>query len=285
MSLTYLRPRSQNKAVALLAEYGYDAKIISGGTALVLMLQQKLIAPAVLVSLARVPGLDYLRAGEEGLHIGANTTIHQVAQAPLVRERFPALSYACDVVGNIRVRQQATLAGNLAEADYASDPPAMLLALEAAVDVRGPSGERRIPLSDFFLGMYTTVLAPEEIISNIFIPWLPDQTRMTYRKFTTRSEGDRPCVAVAAVATMEDGICHDLRVAVGAATEIGRRLSEAEAMAHGHALGNELIGEIAAHYASRLDPLDDLRGSAWYRREMIRVEVSRALEEVRNGPQ
>lgn len=285
MSLTYLRPRSLDEAAALLSEYGYDAKIISGGTAVVLMLQQKLIAPAVLVSLDQVSGLDYLRAGRDGLHVGANTTIHQVAQAPLVRERFPALSYACDVVGNIRVRQQATLAGNLAEADYASDPPAMLLALDAAVDVRGAGGERHIPLSDFFLGMYTTQLEPDEIISNIFIPALPADTRMTYRKFTTRSEGDRPCVGVAAVAAMENGTCLDLRVAVGAATAVAQRLPDVEAMAEGRALSDELIGEIADHYASRLDPLDDLRGSAWYRQEMIRVQVSRALEEVRNDPQ
>lgn len=282
MSMKFIEAESIAAAVSTLAQYGYDAKVIAGGTAVVLMLQQKLIAPEVLVSLGRIGGLDYVTVDENGLHLGPMLTLHQVARTPAVQERFPALAHACEVVGNIRVRQQATLAGNLAEADYASDPPAVLLALDAVLTAQGLEGERQIPLSEFFLGFYTTALAPEEIISDVTVPAPAPGTRMTYHKFTTRSSEDRPAVGVAAVATVEDGICRDLRVAVGAATAVPQRLPAVEEQARGARLDAALIEEIAEQYATELEPLDDLRGSAWYRKQMIGVHVRRALTEVSN---
>jgi aerobic carbon-monoxide dehydrogenase medium subunit len=182
------------------------------------------------------------------------------------------------------VRNQATVGGNLAEADYASDPPAALLALEARVRVVGPNEEREIPLSEFFLGFYTTGLAPDEIITEVIVPPLPASAHAAYLKFTSRSAEDRPCIGVAAVADFDDaGRCRDLRVAVGAAMETPQRLAQAEALARGERLTDELIGAIADEYRQALDPLSDFRGSAWYRREMIGVFVQRALAEVRNG--
>lgn len=282
MSLRFLQPESLPEVLEALAQYGDEAELIAGGTALVLLLQQKLIAPRVLISLGSVPDLNYVRAGSDGLHIGPTVLLRQVEQSPLVLQRYPALSYACGVVGNVRVRNQATLGGNLAEADYASDPPAVLLALEATVTVTGPSGSRTVPLADFFLGFYTTVLEPDELITDIFIPSPASGTRMTYLKYRTRSSEDRPCVGVAAVVTMSDQTCTDLRVAVGAATEIPQRLPEVEALAQGQTLSEELMAEIAEQYATRLDMMDDLRGSAWYRSQMVRVHVKRALMEVRD---
>lgn len=283
MTSQFLQPRSVDEAVAVLSQYGYDAKVIAGGTAVVLMLQQKLIAPQVLVSLQDVPGLDYVRNDDDGLHLGPMRTLYDVAHTPAVQAHYPALAHACNVVGNIRVRHQATLAGNVAEADYASDPPAVLAALDAAVTLAGPDGMRTVPLASFFLGFYATALASEELISDVFIPALPPDSRMTYRKYTTRSSEDRPAVGVAAVATVENGVCRDLRVAVGAATATPQRLPDAEAMARGEALEDDLIAAIAEQYATTLDTLDDLRASSWYRAQMIRVLIRRALEEVRDG--
>jgi carbon-monoxide dehydrogenase medium subunit len=283
VSLKFIQPESIAEVGATLAQYGYEAKIIAGGTAVVLMMQQKLIAPEVLVSLGRVPDLDYIRPTTEGLHIGPLTLLRNVALSPTTQQQLPALALACAEVGNVRIQNQATLGGNLAEADYASDPPAMLLALDASVTLSGPAGNRIVPLADFLLGFYTTALGLEEVITDIFVPSLPQDSRMTYLKFKSRSSEDRPCVGVAVVAAFEQAICTDLRVAVGAACEAPRRLPAAEALAQGQPLSDELIDEIAESYATNIETLNDLRGSAWYRTQMVRVHVRRALLEVRNG--
>ena len=284
MKAEFLEPESLSEAMALLENYAEDAKIIGGGTAIVLMLQQKLIAPQVLVSLGRVPDLDYIRQGPAGLQIGALVRLRDAHRSPALKRFCPALAHSIGIVGNVRVRNQATIGGNLAEADYASDPPAMFLALDARVKVASTRGRREIPLSEFYLGFYTTALDPDEFLGEIVVPALPASPRSVYLKYSSRSAEDRPCVGVAAVAGLTpDGRCHDLRVAVGAALETPQRLPEVEALAQGEALTDELIGTIAAGYAQALEPISDARGSAWYRREMIHVFVRRALVELRNG--
>ncbi len=284
MKVDFLEPTSLPEATALLAEHGADAKIIAGGTSVVLMLRQRLIAPSVLVSLGRVSGHDFIRHDADGLHLGALTRLRDAERSQVVYRFCPALAHTFSVVGNIRVRHQATVGGNLAVADYAADPPAMLMALDARVKIVGPETAREIPLSEFFLGFYNTVLDPTEIVAEVIIPSLPDSARAAYFKYTSISAEGRPCVAVGAVADFDaNGRCRDLRIAVGAAVETPQRLADVEALAHGQTLTEELVAEIAEGYVRMLDPLSDVRGSAWYRREMIRVFVRRALEEVRDG--
>jgi len=280
----FLEPTDFSEAITLLDQYADDAKIIAGGTSVVLMLQQKLIAPSVLISLGRVSGHDYIRLQEDGLHLGALTKIRDIERSEVVQRFSPALAHTFHVVANVRVRNQGTIGGNLAAADYAADPPAMLTALDARVQVQGPQGIRKIPLSEFFLGFYTTALQPNEILTDVIVPSLPNTARASYHKYTSISAEGRPCVAVGAVADFDtDGTCSNLRVAIGAATETPQRVSDAEAMAPGQALTDDLIAAIADEYSRTIDPLTDVRGSAWYRKEMIRVFVKRALQEVRNG--
>ncbi len=284
MSIDFLEPVDFSEAVALLSEYGDDAKVIAGGTSVVLMLQQKLIAPSVLISLGRISGWDFVRMEPDGLHIGALIPLHDAELSPVVRQFFPALAHTFSVVGNVRVRNQATLGGNLSAADYAADPPAMLTALGARARLISLEGTRDVPLSEFFLGFYTTALNPTEILAEVVIPTLPETTRSAYLRYTSVSAEGRPCVAVGAVADFDkDGKCQDLRIAVGAAVETPQRVGGAEAMAHGQPLTDELVAAIAEQYAQTLDTLSDVRGSAWYRKEMVRVFVRRALEEVRDG--
>ncbi len=284
MKVDFLEPTNLAKATALLAEHGADAKIIAGGTSVVLMLRQRLIAPSVLISLGRVSGYDFIRHDEDGLHLGALTRLRDAERSQVVYQFCPALAHTFSVVGNIRVRHQATVGGNLAVADYAADPPAMLMALDARVKIVGPETTREVPLSEFFLGFYTTVLDPAEIVAEVIIPSLPNSARAAYFKYTSISAEGRPCVAVGAVADFDsNGRCQDLRIAVGAAVETPQRLADVEALAHGQTLTEELVAAIAEGYVRMLDPLSDVRGSAWYRREMIRVFVRRALEEVRDG--
>jgi len=292
LSIKFLEPTDFSEASSLLAQYGDDAKIIAGGTSIVLMLQQKLIAPSVLISLGRVSNYDFIRYEEDGLHIGALTKLRDIERSDVVKEFCRALAHTFGVIGNVRVRNQATIGGNLSAADYAADPPAMLTALDARVQVHGgalsvskrPEKKREIPLSEFFLGFYTTALEPNEILAEVIIPALPSSARAAYHKYTSISAEGRPCVAVGAVADYDpNGKCLDLKIAVGAAVETPQRVRDAEAMAHGSFLTDELVATIAEEYSLRLDPLTDVRGSAWYRKEMIRVFVKRALQEVRHG--
>lgn len=293
--IKFLEPTDFSEATSLLDRYGDDARIIAGGTSVVLMLQQKLIAPSVLIGLGRVSNYDFIHLEEDGLHIGALTKLRDIERSDRVKRFCPALAHTFHVVANIRVRNQATIGGNLSAADYAADPPAMLMALDARVQVQGgalrpmgvskrPERKREIPLSDFFLGFYTTALEPNEILAEIIIPALPASARAAYHKYTSISAEGRPCVAVGTVADFDpNGKCLDLRIAVGAAIETPQRVRDAEVMANGHALTDELVAAIADEYARTLDPLTDVRGSAWYRKEMIRVFVKRALQEVRHG--
>jgi carbon-monoxide dehydrogenase medium subunit len=266
--------------VAALTQHGDAAKVIAGGTAVVLMLQNRLIAPDVLVSLGSIPGLDRVEAAADGsVVLGALTTLSAAERSVIVCRDIPVLADTYHRVANVRVRNAATVGGNLTEADYASDPPAVLLALRARARVIGPGGQRDIPLSELITGFYETSLQPDELLTEIVIPQLPSTAHVTYLKYTSRSSEDRPCLGVCAMVDRDDnGLCRDVRIVVGAVDETPREISSAETLAVGERLGNELIGEIAEQYANEIEPLSDLRGSSWYRKEMIRVFVRRGLE-------
>ena len=281
--MRFLQPETLAEAVDLLGEDPDARTIVAGGTALVRQLHEGTIAPDLLVSLARVPNLDSIWLSDGVLHLGALSLMRHVAESVAVKQHFPALARACEVVGSVRIRNQATLGGNLAEADYATDPPAVLLALNAVVNVAGSGGERGIPLGNFIRGAFVTALMPGEIITSVSIPLLPLGTRMTYLKFKRGSSPDRPCVSVAAVAAFDGDKCSDLRVSVGAASPTPRRLPQVEVLAENQRLTDELIADIARGYANDIEPLDDLRGSAWYHTQMIRVHVRRGLEALRDG--
>jgi carbon-monoxide dehydrogenase medium subunit len=273
------RPGTLGAAIELLQRYGEGARIVAGSTAVTIMVRQRLIAPAALVAIGGIQGLSGIRRVDGHLEIGALTTHREVELSPLVRDTIPVLAETFGVVANVRVRNVATVGGVLAEADYASDPPAMLLALDAEIVARGPGGERTIPIASFFRAFYETALAPDEVLTAVRVPIPQAGTRASYQKFVTRSSEDRPCVGVIAVVRLAaDGSIEDLRVAVAAAAETPQRFPDVEATARGEALDEALARRIAEDHAGRIHPLQDLRGSAWYRSEMIRVWVRRAIE-------
>ncbi len=284
-AVAFLQPGSAQEAVELLDQYGDEAKVVAGATALTILLRQHLIRPSALLSIGSLPGLDEIRREDGFLHVGALVTHRAVELSPLVRESLPVLARTFETVANVRVRNAATVGGVLAEADYASDPPAAFLALDATVEALGPSGQHDIPIADFFRGFYETALESNEIVTGVRVPVPAGGTRAVYEKFVTRSSEDRPCVGVfASVRTAADGrTCEDVRVAVGAASEVPQRFPDVEARARGQALDEDVVGSIADAYAERVDTLSDMRGSAWYRTEMVRVWVRRALENARDG--
>lgn len=263
---TWLAPESLEEALELRAERGEEATVVAGGTFVGILLNQRLLAPAALLSLRGVVELGGIDANGE-LRLGAMTTHRSVERSALVRERWPALARAFELVATPRVRNQATVGGVLADADYASDPPAMLCALGARAVARNRSGERQIPIEELIVGHYQISLRPDELITEVRVP--DGIERSTYRKFRTRSHEDRPCVAVAAA--LAGG---RLRVVVGAVA--GRP----QLFPHICELGVEAAEEVGRRYAEAIEPIGDLRGSPEYRRRVVAVEVRRALEEL-----
>lgn len=280
-SLAFFQPSSLPEAIALLEHYGDDARIVAGATALTIMLRQRLIQPAALISIAGLPELDSLATEDGYLRLGALATHRAVELSLVVQGALPVLATTFGKVANVRVRNVATVGGVLAEADYASDPPSVFLALDAEVEAVGPSGPRSIPIADFFRGFYETALAPNEVLTGVRVPLPVEGTHAIYKKYVTRSSEDRPCLGTfAALRLAADGTCADVRVAVGAASETPQRFPEIEAQARGQNMTEDLARTTGEQYAERIDPIADLRGSAWYRTEIIKVWVRRALLQV-----
>jgi carbon-monoxide dehydrogenase medium subunit len=283
----FCEPATLAEAAALGREHGWDGKFLSGGTAVVLMLQQRLIHPDVLISLrglTDVPGWRQITVSGGHLVIGAGVSLSEVADSPAVRRIAPSLAVAASVVGNVRVRNAATLGGNVAEADYASDPPSVLVDLGAEIEVRDDTGTRVVAAADMFTDFFTTDLRAGEIVTAVRVPLPHPDTRSSYTKYRSRSAEDRPCVGVAASLRLGGGTVELLDVVVGAVAAVPQRWPEITAAALGRPLDRGLAGEIAAGYAEAVDPLDDVRGSAWYRREMVRVMVRRSLESLAGLP-
>lgn len=276
----FLKPESVVGAARILADNQDEAKIIGGGTAVVLMLTQRLIAPRYLVPIGHLTDLRGLTFEPgNGLRIGSLVTHYEMESSPVVKAAFPALAETFHKVANIRVRHQATVGGVLCEADYASDPPTMLIALRARAKAVSTRGERWIELTDFFRDFYETVLEHDEIITEIFVPEMAPKTGAAYIKFNTRSSEDRPCVGVAAIVERhgERGVCENLRVVVGAVASVPQEIHAGEALAGGKEMTADLAREVGHAYAEAIDPISDMRGSDWYRRQVIEVIVRRAI--------
>src|ERR671916_417995 len=266
-------PRSLDEALSLRAEHGEKAPLVAGGSFLGIVMNQRFFSPTMLVALRSVPELDYIEADGGKLRLGAMTTHRAVERSPVVKEAWPSLAFTFSVVASPRVRNQATVGGVVADADYASDPPSMLAALDARVVARSARAEREIPMDEFVLDHYETALEEDELVTEIRIP--RSEGRSVYRKFRSRSSEDRPCVSVAAAEG--DG---GLRVVVGAVAGRPQYLAEICDLAREERLSSELATDIGRRYAEEIEPLSDSRGSARYRRRVIAVEVRRALEDL-----
>jgi len=275
----YRAPRVVDEALAVLREYGEDARVVAGGTALVTMMRQHLVRPGCLVSLRDVQGLSRIEATNGALRLGAMVTHREAEVSPLVRERLPVLAETFRRVATVRIRHMATIGGALAHADPNQDPPVTLLALDARVEVRGAGGRRELPLGEFFRDYYETALEPGELVTGITVPLLAAATGATFLKFLPRTADDYATVAVAATVTLEpDGErCREARIALGSVGVTPLRGRAAEALLPGERLGERVLHAVGEAVKGAVDPLSDHRGSAAYKREMTAVIVTRAL--------
>ena len=278
MTYDYHEPREVAEALHLLVKHGEDAHLIAGGTATVLLLRQGLIRPGHVISLRAIGALSGIGpAHDGGLRIGATATHRQAERSADVRALSPALTNAFASVATVRIRNQATVGGSLAHADPAQDPPPMLAALGAAVTAVSPRGARSIAVEDLAVDHFTTTLAGDEIITEVIVPPLAPGTRATYVKFLPRTADDYATVSVAAAMRLADGAVADTRIVLGAVGPTPIRARAAEAALAGAKPSRERLAQAAALVRDEVDPLDDLRGSAEYKREMARVWTERAL--------
>ena len=277
---TFHAPDSLSGALELLAEHNGGAKLLAGGTSLTTLLKQSLIAPDHIVSLHRVPGLDSVEASNGELRIGGLTTQRDVETSAVVKEHAPLLAEAYRRVATVRIRNVATVGGGIAQADPAMDPPPSLLILGASVVATSTRGERVIPISEVYADYYETTLEPDEIVTELRVPAQPSGAGWTYIKYLPRTEDDYATVSVAAIGSVEGGSIADVRVALGAVAPTAVRASVVEEALAGQAPTLDALREASQAVADIVDPTDDPRGSAWYKRDMSVVFTRRALEQV-----
>jgi carbon-monoxide dehydrogenase medium subunit len=276
----YRTPKSLKEVHATLKEFGSDAKLIAGGTSLVIMMRQRLVRPNCLVSLRSVRGLNSIEIKDGGIRVGGLATHREVESSSLLRRRLPLLAETYHHVATVRVRNMATVGGGLAHADPNQDPPPTLIALGATVKVTSADGSRVIPLDDFFTDYYETVLKPDEIVTEVFIPKMAPNSAGAYLKFLPRTADDYATVSAAAVLTLDKTkkMISDVRIALGSVGVTPIRATAAEAVLRGQPLKAEAFAEAGEKAKEAVDPISDFRGSAAYKKEMAGVFVRRALE-------
>ncbi|MBI2324342.1 MAG: xanthine dehydrogenase family protein subunit M [Chloroflexi bacterium] len=275
MSYELHRPRSLDEALALLERHE-DAHVMAGATAMVLLMRQGLVRPERVVSL-RDAGMSGIRREADGtLWIGATTTIRDAETSDAVRAHCAALAETFGRVATVRVRCQATIGGNLAHADPAQDPPPMLIAIGAEAELaRAGGARRRIAVEDLLVDQFATAIDPGELLVGVRVPPPAPGTRATYVKFLPKTEDDYATVSVAAAVRVADGRIADARIALGSVGATAIRARKTEQALRGAA--PQQIADAAAIVRDEIDAIDDLRGSAAYKREMARVWTERAV--------
>lgn len=260
----FVRAGSVDEALAALTEHGDEAKLLAGGHSLLPLMKLRLAVPGVLVDVGRLRDLSYVKVDGDEVAIGATTRHYELNGSPVAKEEVPLLAHVAGLVGDPQVRHRGTIGGTVAHADSASDIPTALLALDARLIAQGPTGTREIPITDFYLGFFETVLEPDEMIVEVRVPRLGPSVGWGYEKFVRRAN-DWPIVAVAAV---------DGKVALAnMAGTVVRASATEEALASGAS-----IEDAAAAAAEGTSPSSDMHADAEYRQHLARLLTKRALQ-------
>ncbi len=273
----YVVPSSWDEAVQLLRN-NKNAKLLAGGTDLLVALNEGKLSSNYLIDLRQSSSSYHDIVPHNGeLQIGALTIVENIARSELVREKAPVLAQAAGLLGSWQIRNMATIGGNICNASPAADLAPALLVLEAMAEIQDKDGIRQVPLIDFFTGPGSTVLGKSGILRRVKIPFRPSGAHSQYLKLTIRKSMDLPLVGVAVLLQVDAGVCKDVRIALGAVAPTPMRARKAEATLLGKRLTEELIIKASEVAAGECSPLSDIRASADYRREMIKVYSHRAL--------
>ena len=275
-AFSYHRPATLDAALALLAEHGDAAKAIAGGQSLTPMMNLRLAQPAELVDLGDLPGLDQLRESDGQIEVGALVRHQQLADSALLRERCPLLAEAAQGIGHYAIRQRGTLGGSLAHADPAAQLPLVAVTLGAQIELASRRGQRVVPAREFFVSVMTTTLEPDELIVAVRFPALQRGEGTAFRVFNRR-HGDFAMVSVAASVQMSGSRLGWLRLGIGGVEAVPVHLDELASQQSGRNADAAWVAEVAAKAASAVQPEDDERIPALYRRELTETLVARAL--------
>jgi len=277
----YFNPGTLDEALSLLSRYGKESKVLAGGQSLLLLMRRKLVSPRYLIDIKGISPLDYIRISESGdLSIGALTPHRSVELSRDIKQKFSILSEMEQDLAAVENRNWGSIGGSLCHADPAGDPSPVLVALNARLKIASVRGERNVEVGDFARDRFNVDLAHDEILTEIQIPCPALRTGSRYRKFS-RVAGSFAIASVAMSITLnaESDICDDVRIALGAVSATSRRAKEAEKVLIGKEITDDLLVEAGAIASEEVDPIDDMRASAAYRRELVRVLVRRVGKE------
>lgn len=272
----YFEPKTIGEATQILSQYGERARLLAGGVDLVPRMRRRLLVPKCVVSLHRIPRLDYIRSNRGGLKFGPLTSIRSLELSPLVKKDYLALYEAVHQLASTQVKTTGTAVGNLCVATPASDIAVALFALGARLRLVGPSSRKTIAIEDFFVGVGQTILQPGEMVAEVVVPCPPAGAGQAFLKLV-RTAADIAKVNVAVSLTVADGVCQKVRVALGSVAPTIIRARRAERILKGKAIDQRMIEEAAQAAAEETRTITDIRSTSEYRREVSRVLVRRAI--------
>jgi CO/xanthine dehydrogenase FAD-binding subunit len=277
-SFEYLVPRTGAEALSTLAQVGERARVLAGGQSLIPLLNFRLAQPEVLVDINRVSELDYIRAWDGGLALGALTRQSTLESSADVRQRYQLLAEASHLIGHLPIRHRGTLGGNLAHADPASELPAVMMALDAQLSLSSQNDRRVLDARHFFTGVFETALKPGELLTEVLLPELPPRTGGAFVEVARRS-GDFALVGVAALLTLNHlGRCERARIAMCGVGPRPVRAEQAEEALLGELPSGEVLTEAGRRAAEATDPPSDIHASSAFRRKLARYTVGQAIE-------
>ena len=269
------KPKTLDEALVLIDKYQENGLLMEGGSEVIPNMKSLVVTPDHIISLKHIAEFFYLRyTPGEGLHIGPSTTLTKIEYNPDVQRVYPSLYQGIHGMSNTAIHNISTVTGNICYAVPSADTAAPLLTLEAVLSVKSVDGERKVPIGELFAGVRRTTLKKNEIVTDIFVPEPDPKAVMAYYKNPCRKALDLAIAGVATYVVMDGDVCRDARIAMSAVAVVPKRAFEAEAMLKGQVLTDELINAAAEHAAlHECSPISDIRASADYRRELVRLSV------------
>ena len=276
----YFAPKTLKEALTLVDKYGDDCKIIGGGQSLLILMRQGLVAPQYLISIKGLSELSYIKDTKEGLNIGALTTHRAIEKSPVIQKKFSVLAEMEQRLASIQTRNWGTIGGKLCHGEPAGDPAPVLIALKATLTIASLKGERNTAVEDFFVDYFEVALEHGELLTEIQLPAASPHTGTAYTKFNV-IQSDLATVGVAVSITLGsgDGICQDIRIALGASAPIPMRAKQAEEVLRGKKITDNLLKKAGEVASTEAQPISDIAASEEYRRELVRVLVARVGNE------
>jgi len=273
----YHPAKTVDEAIALLQQYGDEAKILAGGHSLIPSMKLRLSQPEHLIDIGKITGLSYIREEQDKIAIGATTTYAQIERSDLLRQNFFLLADAASVIGDQQVRNRGTIGGSIAHSDPAADMPGIVLALKGEVLVQGPKGQRTISADDFFVDTFTTALQPDEVLIEIRFAKLPAHSGTNYEKLENKASHYAVAGCAAVITLDHDGTCIAASITITGAAVRTTRASTVESALIGKKLDAATIADAASHAADGVELISDIHGSTEYRRQMTTVMARRAI--------